>query len=111
MSRTSSYGTELQVTINGSLILGLLQATIVTSNCFSSDSYALTFAVGTSLSGSTAFWSTLSSAYVEISEIAATEQTSQILIRGMIDTIHINPAVGIVSIEGRDLSSSLIDSY
>ena len=111
MPGTLSYKAEIQIIINGTLIPGLLQATIVASNCFSSDSFALTFAVGTSPSGSIAFWSALSSAYVEVSEIAASEQMSLLLISGMIDTIHINPIIGIVAIEGRDLSSSLIDSY
>jgi hypothetical protein len=102
---------ELQAIVNGSPVQGLLQASIVTSNCFSSDSYALTFATGPLPLGDIGFWSSLSSAYVEISVIAASQPTSPNLISGMIDSIHFDPIAGIVAIEGRDLSSSLIDSY
>lgn len=111
MSGSLAGRMELQVSVNGNLVHGLLQASIVTSNCFSSDSYALTFAMGTWPLGDIAFWSTLSSAYVEISATAAYEPIVQNLISGMIDAVHINPVQGIVAVEGRDLSSSLIDSY
>ena len=39
------------------------------------------------------------------------EPTSQTLISGMIDTINVDPIKGIVAVEGRDLSSTLIDLY
>src|ERR1700679_516186 len=111
MAESLLAGMELQVIVNGSLVEGLLQASIVTSNCFSSDSYAVTFATGPLPLGDIAFWSTLSSAYVEISVIAGSQPMSPNLISGMIDTIQFDPIAGIVTIEGRDLSSSLIDSY
>jgi prophage tail gpP-like protein len=102
---------ELQIGLNGNLIQGLLYASIVTSNCFSSDSYALTFAMGPSPLGDIAFWSTLSSAYIAVNVITSEEPTSRSLITGMIDTILVDPIQGTVSVEGRDLSSSMIDSY
>jgi hypothetical protein len=61
--------------------------------------------------GDISFWSNLSSSYVEVSATAASEPTPQTLISGMVDMVHIDPIQGIVSIEGRDLSSTLIDSY
>ena len=100
-----------QITVNGSPIQGLLHASIVTSNCFSSDSYTLTFAMGPLPLGDISFWSSLSAAYVEIGVITAYEPTPQNLISGMIDTIHVDPIQGTVAIEGRDLSSSMIDAY
>jgi hypothetical protein len=102
---------EFQIAINGNIIQGLLHASIVTSNCFSSDSYTLTFAIGPSPLGDITFWSSLSAAYVEIGIISAYEPTSQSLISGMIDTIHVDLIRGTAGIEGRDLSSSLIDAY
>jgi hypothetical protein len=102
---------EFQIALNGSPIQGLLHATIATSNCFSSDSFALTFAIGPVPLGDIVFWSTLSTAYVEIDVITADEPTAQRLMSGMIDTIHVDPIQGTVAIEGRDLSSSMIDAY
>jgi hypothetical protein len=111
MSGNFSDRIDLQIVINGSPIQGLLQGSIVTTNCFSSDSYALTFAMGPLPLQDITFWSSLSSAYVEISFTAAREPTLYSLISGMIDVVHLNPVQGIVTVEGRDLSSRLIDSY
>jgi phage protein D len=60
--------------------------------------------------GDIAFWSSLTAAYVEIGVTTAAESTCN-LISGMIDTIHVDPIQGIVAIEGRDLSSTMIDAY
>ena len=102
---------RLQISVNGGPIQGLLHASVALNNCFSSDSYTLTFAMGPVPLGDTIFWSSLSTAYVEINVIAADEPTAQCLISGMIDTIHVDPIQGTVAIEGRDLSSSMIDAY
>jgi hypothetical protein len=102
---------ELQVTLNGSPIDGLLHASIVTSNCFSADSFALTFAMGSPPMGDTSFWSSLSAAYVEIGVTAPYGPTWLSLISGMIDSISVDPIQGTVAIDGRDLSSSMIDGY
>jgi hypothetical protein len=111
MPGAATDGMAFQIALNGSPIQGLLHASIVTSNCFSSDSYSLTLAMGPSPLADIAFWSSLSTAYVEIGATTASEPNPQSLISGMIDSIHVDPIRGIVSIEGRDLSSSMIDAY
>lgn len=102
---------ELQIALNGSPVYGLLHASLVTTNCFSADSFALTFAMGASPLADIAYWSSLSSAYTEISVIDTNSVVSQDLITGMIDSVSIDPIQGTVAIEGRDLSSSMIDAY
>jgi hypothetical protein len=104
---------ELQVSIDGQQCSGLLDASIETTNCFSADTYSLTFAISPNLSDRIAYWSTVSSGYVEVSAIgfATYGPAIQSLITGMIDTVHVDPIRGTVGIEGRDLSSSMIDSY
>jgi hypothetical protein len=102
---------DFLISINGLRVEGLLHATIVASNTFSSDTYALTFAMGPSPLGDITFWSSLSTGYVEIEVASNFGLNSQILVTGMIDTALIDPILGTVAIEGRDLTSSLIDSY
>ena len=102
---------ELQVMLNGSPILGLLHASIVATNCFSSDSFALTFAIGLPPLCDIAFWSSVSSAYIEIWVVGSDGPMPQSLISGMVDAIVVDPIRATVAIEGRDLSSSMIDSY
>ncbi len=107
----AAAGVDIRVAINGARMEGLLHASIVTSNCFSADSYVLMFAMGQLPLADIAFWSSLASAYVEIGAVTRSGPTSTTLISGMIDTIHVDPIRGTVSIEGRDLSSSMIDAY
>jgi phage protein D len=111
MSTFKLDGLALQVMVNGSLIGGLLHASIVSSNCFSADSYALTLATGAPPLADIAFWSALPTAYVQIRANTADGLSSQDLISGMIDTIRVDPIRATVMVEGRDLSSLLIDSY
>lgn len=111
MRRSSVGATDVLTAINGRPVEGLLHATIAASNCFSADTYALAFAMGPPPLGDIAFWSSITAGYVEISVSGDQQTTAQGLITGMIDAIIIDPIHGTVSIDGRDLSSSLIDSY
>ena len=58
----------------------------------------------------TAFWSSLTSAYINLVPVSDS-YLPQSLISGMIDTLVVDPIRQTVAIEGRDLSSTLIDSY
>ena len=102
---------DFQVLLDGVAIEGLLHASLVNSNCFSADSFSLTFALGLPPLSPLAFWSTVTSAYAEIGIIVANGLISQTLITGMIDGISADPIQGTVTIEGRDLTSLLVDSY
>lgn len=104
-------GSAILISIDGNDIPGVLHASIVTSNCFSSDSFAVTFAIGQPPLATLGFWTSLSAGYVEIAIGLQDGLTSQSLITGMIDSIVIDPVQHTAAIEGRDLSSSLIDSY
>jgi hypothetical protein len=111
MLQRSADTMEVQISINGDQISGLLRASIATTNCFSADTYSLTIALGSS--GNTALWSAVCSAYVEVTAVTSSAYgpTYQSLITGMADTIHADPIRGTVGVEGRDLSSSMIDAY
>jgi hypothetical protein len=104
---------EIEVLINGDQISGLLCASIATTNCFSADTYSLTFAIGGDPLANIAFWSAIPSALIEVRVVTSSDfgSTYKSLITGMIDTIHVDPIRGTVGIEGRDLSSLMIDSY
>jgi hypothetical protein len=111
MPRGSVNTTNILVTINGSLVQGLLHATHAASNCFSADTYTLGFTMGPFPLGDITFWSSITTGYVEIAASPDFGATSQTLITGMIDVIVIDPIHGTVAIDGRDLTSTLIDSY
>ena len=113
MLLSSGDRVHIEVSINGDPAFGLLRASIATTNCFSADTFSLTFAIGASPSEDVDFWSAISSAYVELT--AAVSSTYSVayqpLIAGMVDAIHVDAIHKTVGLEGRDLSSSMIDSY
>lgn len=111
MDRFAAGGAGLTIVINGVQVEGLIHASIMTTNCFSADSFALTLAIGRPPLGDIDFWAATSVAYVEVFAAAQSDRMSQILITGMADSVLIDPILGTIAIEGRDLSSSMIDSY
>jgi hypothetical protein len=102
---------EVQVSINGDQMPGLLRVSVATTNCFAADTYSISFAMGEPRN--IAFWSAVSSAYLEVTAVvsSACGPIYHSLITGMADTVHVDPIQGTVGVEGRDLSSSMIDSY
>ena len=46
---------EIQVSVNGNRMPGLLRASVATTNCFAADTFSITFAMGEP--GNIAFWS------------------------------------------------------
>jgi hypothetical protein len=99
---------QVQVSVNGVSVEGLIRASIATTNTFSADTYSLTFA-----SRDVAFWSLVASASIEVTAVVASAYGAEYrtLITGLADTIHIDPVRGIIAVEGRDYSSSMVDSY
>jgi hypothetical protein len=111
MLRNPVGATNVLIAINGSPVPGLLHAALGASNCFSADTYALGFAMGPPPLHDITFWSSIAAGYVEIAASQDSGTTSRRLITGKIDTVVIDPIHGTVGIDGRDLSSSLVDSY
>ncbi len=101
----------LQVSIGGTVVSGLIQATVTNNNYFSSDSFSLTFAINTD--GSTDLTNLLQSpkGYIEIKCSDPSCPSSFSMITGSADSLVADPILRTVSLEGRDLSASLIDSY
>src|SRR3978361_2074926 len=102
---------NLRVFIDGMQILGLFRAAIARTNCFSADTFALTFVMGIEPLHDIKFWSAVSSAFVEVFITDRYRSDDLSLISGHVDNIFVNPVESVVAIEGRDLSSLMIDSY
>jgi hypothetical protein len=111
VSRSIVVDTAVIAVINGAETPGLLHGTITSTNCFSADSYSLTFAMGSAPLRDISYWSTLSYGFVDVLAKVATDSSRTSLIMGTIDTVYIDATRGTVSVDGRDLSASLVDSY
>jgi len=94
------------VSINGNYMGNVLSADIASTSSFSADTFSVTLAIGSGPLDSTAFWSSVSEAYVEI----FSSDMTICFITGMADMVLIDPLQGIIKVEGRDLSSRLIET-
>jgi hypothetical protein len=113
MLLSSGDRVDIAVSINGDPVFGLLRASIATTNCFAADTFSLTFVIGGRPTEDLGFWSAISSAYVELTAAVSSKYgvAYQPLITGTADAIHVDAIHKTVGLEGRDLSSSMIDSY
>lgn len=106
MSAQPEYNFAPTVSIGGVYIDSVLSTSISSTNSFSADTFSITASIGDSPPANLDFWTMLNSGYVEIYSGA----TSDYLITGMIDKLVLDVTSGIVKIQGRDLSSMLIDT-
>jgi hypothetical protein len=111
VSRSFVVDTAIVVEIDGAETSGLLHGTITSNNYFSADSYSLTFATGPQPLRDISYWSTLSYACVNVLTKVSSGSSQISLIMGTIDSVYVDATRATVSIDGRDLSSSLVDSY
>src|SRR4051812_16958957 len=100
---------SLLVTIKDTPVSGLLQGDITTTNYFSADTFSLTLALPRAAPIDLSGWASHPALYVTVTD--ASSPTSANLITGIADSLTIDPILRTISIEGRDLSARLIDSY
>ena len=101
---------DATATINGNPVYGILHISVMKSNCYTADTFSATFAIGPPPLNGIKFWASLSNVYLEINIKTGPVSGTITLITGMLDLMTIDPINGIVSVEGRDLSASLVDS-
>lgn len=102
---------DTSVAINGKLVTGILHLSVSSSNCYTADTFSVTFAIGPPPLCGIVFWASLSSAYLEITLTTGPASELITLVTGKLDSMTIDPVNGTVSVEGRDLSASLVDNF
>ena len=85
-----------------------ISASVTNNNYYQADTFSCDFALGR-VPGDLAFWSEQPRVLVDIQiALNLTDWKSQLI--GEIDTVHIDPANGVVSCTGRDLTARLIEA-
>ena len=99
----------INLMIEGRQVSGLIRAVIHSTNCYDADSFFLTLALGLPPLTNVSFWASIDAATIEITAVEGI--STELLLVGVIDMVQLDPLRGTVTIEGRDLSARLIDSY
>ena len=102
---------DLQLTIDGEAVRGLMKASISSTNYYCADTFRLLVAAGAPPLRSIDDWVTLANGLIALSQTTDHQGAMFGLISGFADSIIVDPGVQTVLIEGRDLTARLIDSY
>lgn len=101
---------RLQAILNDSIVLAPYDAQVTHHCSYAASSYRMQFALTDNTQVGTADWSDIEQAKFKVQVSTSSLEPYADLIEGYADTISISPVAGSVSVEGRDLSASLLDS-
>jgi phage protein D len=107
----SGYITEVNATLDDVALQGILAVTLTSTNSYSADCYTIVIHVGNSPLNNLEYWRVCTGGYIELSLAIQPGTAMPLTISGYIDQIIIDQVGSTVSIEGRDLSALMIDSF
>lgn len=93
---------------NGHVVSGALAAEVVSNNYYAADSFNVSIALAAASGLETSFWSDESEIAIEIQFSIDNGMSYTSLLYGTVDSVSVDPVIGLVSITGRDLTASLI---
>jgi len=101
---------SLLIVANGVPLNGSSSAQVISTNYLGADRFTAEVALGADPGFDAAFWANEADISVDIRVSADGVSAPQSLLQGTVDLVTIEPLRGLVAIEGRDLTSRLIQS-
>jgi phage protein D len=100
----------LRVIANGQVITNALEAEVISTNHYAADRFSASVALGADPWSEMSFWASEPDILLDVqfSLDGGTSFTS--LVQGSVDTVAIDPTLGLVHLDGRDLTASLIEA-
>ena len=107
---SASRAARLRIIINGQVLTGAIEAEVLSNNYYAADCFSVTAALGPDPWANSAFWASASSILAEVQFSLDGGASFTSLIEGAVDNVSIDPTVGLVHFEGRDLAAGLIET-
>ena len=101
---------RLSVLVNGEVLPGVIDAEVRSNNHYAADRFCASIALGAVNQTSVRFWAAELDVLVDIQFSLDGGETFGSLIQGAVDLVDVDPITGIVRIEGRDRSATLIEA-
>lgn len=104
---------RLRLMANGQEVAAVIEAEVAANNHYAADRFAATIALGALGAPGfqqAAFWAAEPDIAIEILFSLNAGASFQSLIQGVVDTVTIDPVIGQLRLEGRDLASQLIEA-
>ena len=100
---------QVMLLLNGESINGVIRAEVTNNGHYASDCFAATVAIGPNPLAVVPSWSAANDLLVDL-RFSLNGASFAPLIRGSVDSMTIDPIMGVIRVEGRDLSASLIET-
>jgi phage protein D len=105
-----SRAPRLRLIANGQVLVGALEAEVVSNNYYAADRFNATVALGPDPWADAAFWAAATDILVDVQFSLDGGASFTSLIQGAVDNVNIDPALGLVQIDGRDFTAALIEA-
>jgi phage protein D len=101
---------RLQVIANGEAVAGAVDAEIVSNNYYSADRFRASVALGADPWAGASFWASEPDILLDVQFSLDGGASFVSLIQGTVDSVSIDPVLGLVHLDGRDLTAALIEA-
>ena len=101
---------RLRVIANGQIISGALEAEVVSNNYYAADRFSAAIALGADAWDAASFWASEPDIALEVQFSLDGGAAYTSLVYGAVDSVRIDPTLGLVHLDGRDLTAALIET-
>ncbi len=101
---------QLKVIANGQIILGAMEAEVISNNYYAADRFRASIALGIDPWAGASFWASESDILLDVQFSLDGGASFVSLVQGAVDSVNIDPTLGLVRLDGRDLTSALIEA-
>jgi hypothetical protein len=98
------------VLANGQVVNGAMESEVISNNHYAADRFSASVALGIDPWADISFWASESNILLEVQFSLDGGASFTSLVQGTVDTVMIDPVSGLVTVEGRDLTTSLIET-
>jgi hypothetical protein len=101
---------RLRVIANGQIVAGALEAEVISNNYYAADRFSVSVALGTDPWSEMSFWASEPDISLDVQFSLDGGASFTSLVQGSVDSVAIDPTLGLVHLDGRDLTASLIEA-
>ena len=108
--RSELRAPRLRVIANGQVIAGAMEAEVVSNNYYAADRFSASVALGIDQWAEASFWASEPDILLDVQFSLDGGASFTSLVQGAVDRVSLDPTLGLVHLDGRDLTASLIEA-
>ena len=99
-----------KVIANGQIVCGAMEAEVISNNYYAADRFRASVALGIDPWAGASFWASEPDILLDVQFSLDGGASFVSLVQGVVDSVSIDPTLGLVRLDGRDLTSALIEA-